>query len=125
MVLFRAFGVLLILLSVSVPFLSTLEGVWRTVVLPAVALSIAALTGLNSFFQWQAQWQGFRHTQFALEYLLAKWEMEIIKARHHPDEQQAVEIALTATDMLLDRAREATASETGKFFEGIQLPVAQ
>src|SRR5689334_13520679 len=44
-------GILIILLSVSLPYLATLEGVWRTTVLPVVALIVAALTGLSAFFK--------------------------------------------------------------------------
>ncbi len=44
-------GTLLILLSVSLPYLATLEGPWRTIVLPIVALAVAGLTGLSSFFK--------------------------------------------------------------------------
>jgi hypothetical protein len=57
MVMFRTVGVLLIVLSASVPLLSTLDGLWRTIVLPAVAVSIAVLAGLNAFFQWNETWQ--------------------------------------------------------------------
>ena len=124
MLLFRAFGVAIILLSISVPFLGTLQGVWREVVLPIATLLIAALTGLNSFFQWQTQWQGFRQTQFALEHLLQKWEIEIIWAKNYPEVDKRVEMAMAATSELLDRAREATSNETRGFFEGMQLPSA-
>jgi hypothetical protein len=71
MILFRTTGVLIIVLSVSVPFLGVLEGIWRDTVLPIVTLAIAGLTGLSSFFQWQGAWQRFRQTQFALEHLLS------------------------------------------------------
>jgi hypothetical protein len=125
MILFRAVGVLVILLSISVPFLGTLEGIWRMVILPLTTLLIAALTGLNAFFQWQSQWQGYRQTQYTLEYLLAKWELEIIRAKHCPDPKEATEVALAATHLLLDQAREITASETSGFFAGIQLPATR
>jgi Protein of unknown function (DUF4231) len=62
-ILFRICGVLTILLSVAVPYLGTLEGRWRSVVLPIVALCVAALTGINSFFQWQLEWSAFRTTE--------------------------------------------------------------
>lgn len=73
-IVFRSFGAAVIVLSVSVPFLGALgvDDAWKTAALSVVALAIAGLTGLSSFFQWQTQWQGFRQTQFALEHLLSK-----------------------------------------------------
>lgn len=127
MVKFRVFGVAIIILSVSLPLLGVLseDSAWKNVALSGVALAIAGLTGLNSFFQWQAQWQGFRQTQFALEYLLSRWELEMFKAKYLPDEEEALRSAMEATARLLDLARDATASETAGFFEGVRTPEAK
>src|SRR6202171_4165308 len=57
MLFFRVSGVLIILLSVSLPFLTTLEGLWKTIALPVISLLIAGLTGLNSFFRWESSWK--------------------------------------------------------------------
>src|SRR6266566_4016926 len=54
MFLFRVTGIVVILLSVSIPFLSILDGFWKSIVLPIVALLIAGLTGLISFFRWES-----------------------------------------------------------------------
>jgi hypothetical protein len=124
-ILFRVSGTLIILLSVSLPLLSIVEGPSRDTLLPIVALMIAGLTGLNSFFQWQNAWQGRRQTQRALEYLLSHWELEMIKAKQHPEPQKAIQLALEATERLLDRTKEVTAAETSEFFQGIQLPQSQ
>lgn len=122
MILFRTFGALVIVLSVCVPFLGTLdESAWKSIALSLVALAIAGLTGLNAFFQWQNQWQGFRQTQFALEHLLSKWKLEIVKVKYHPDKEEALQTAVEATARLLDQAREATVTETGEFFKGVQV----
>jgi hypothetical protein len=127
MIWFRAVGVAIILLSVSVPFLGALkgDGVWTSVVLPICTLAIAGLAGINAFFQWQTQWQEFRQAQLALEYLLSKWELEIFRARRLPDEDRAIEMAVEATDKFLDSAREATAKETGRYLESVRLPDTQ
>jgi hypothetical protein len=122
---FRIVGVTVILLSVSLPFLGTLEGAWRSVALPVVSLLIAGLTGVNAFLNWQQQWQSFRQTQFTLEYLLQRWELDVIQARYLPDEEDAIIMIYTATQKLLDQAREATASETSEFFKGTQLPAGK
>jgi len=108
-----------------VPFLATLEGVWKELVLPSVAVAIAFLTGLNAFYQWQTQWQGNRETQYALEHLLAKWEVEIVKTRFESDRDKAVDLAIDATDRLLDQAREITSSTAGEFFRNLKIPTAK
>lgn len=124
-ILFRLVGGSLILLSVLVPLLATLEGIWKELVLPSVAVAIAFLTGLNAFYQWQTQWQGNREAQYALEYLLAKWEVETVKARFESDRDKAVVLAIEATDQLLDQAREVTSSTTGEFFKNLKIPTAK
>lgn len=124
-ILFRLVGGSLILLSVLVPLLATLEGIWKELVLPSVAVAIAFLTGLNAFYQWQTQWQGNREAQYALEYLLAKWEVETVKARFESDRDKAVDLAIEATDQLLDQAREVTSSTTGEFFKNLKIPTSK
>lgn len=119
--LFRGSGLFLILFSVSVPFLATREGFWKETVLPAVALVIAGLTGLNAFFQWQEQWRGFRQAQFTLEeHLLSLWEVKIVKAKQETQVEEAIKIALQATEELVEKARQAIAAETGQYFERVQ-----
>ena len=124
-ILFRLVGGTTISLSVLVPFLVTLDGPWKTLALPAATVLIAALTGLNAFFQWQTQWQSHRQTKYALEHLLSKWEIEIIKAKLQASPDKAIETAIGATSTLLDQAREITSSTTGDYFKSIQLPSAR
>jgi hypothetical protein len=122
MVLFRTFGVLVILLSVSVPFLGTLEGLGKTIVLPVVSVLIAGLTGINAFFNWQSQWQQFRLAQFTLENLIARWDFEIMQARSEEDEDKAIDLAVQATRDLMEQASRVTQAETADFFRGVQSP---
>jgi hypothetical protein len=124
MVLFRTFGVLVILLSVSVPFLGTLEGLGKTIVLPVVSVLIAGLTGINAFFNWQSQWQQFRLAQFTLENLIARWDFEIMQARSEEDEDKAIDLAVQATRDLMEQASRVTQAETAEFFGGMQSPSA-
>lgn len=56
MILFRLTGILVIILSVSIPFLTTLDLIWKTIVVPIVAVVIAGLTGLISFYRWESSW---------------------------------------------------------------------
>jgi hypothetical protein len=118
--LFRISGVLVILLSVSLPFLTTLEGPWKTIILPAVSLAVAGLTGLNSFFRWESDWKGYRQTQLALEYLLTEWELQIAEAKCQIDIQKGIDIALQATRQLISTSRTTMSVEAEEYFKRVQ-----
>jgi len=123
--LFRISGATIILLSVSVPLLSIINDPARNIILPVVTLVIAALTSLNSFFQWQNAWQSRRQTQFSLEYFLSNWELAMLRAKYETDTAKAIDLAIAATENLLNRTREISGAETAQFFENIQLPQSQ
>lgn len=125
MLLFRLSGVLVILLSVSLPLLATLEGFWKTLVLPVVALLVAGLTGLTSFFRWESGWKGYRQAQFTLEYLLTTWELQITEASHQADVQKGIDQALQATRQLLDATHTAVSTEAEEYFKRVHIPRAQ
>lgn len=122
---FRFASVLIIVLSASLPLLSTLrEGIWISIVLPIVALTITGLSGLSAFFHWESNWRGFSQTCFALEYHLKAWELKIIEAKYEADPQKAIDIAMQATKQLLDEAHAVTNEESEEFFKRTQLPKA-
>lgn len=125
MFLFRVSGILIILLSVSLPLLATLEGFWKTLVLPIAALFVAGLTGLTSFFRWESGWKGYRQAQFTLEYLLTTWEVQIAQASHHTDVQEGIDQAFQATKQLLDATRTTISAEAEEYFKQVHIPRAQ
>lgn len=125
MFLFRICGVLVIVLSVSLPLLATLEGYWKTLILPVVALFVAGLTGLTSFFHWESGWKGYRQAQFSLEFLLTNWELQITEASHHTDVQAGIDLALQATRQLLQATQTAVSAEAEEYFKRVQIPRAQ
>lgn len=125
MLLFRICGVLVILLSVSLPLLATLEGFWKTLVLPLAALVVAALTGLTSFFRWESGWKGYRQAQFTLEYLLTVWELQIAEASQHSDAQEGIDQACQATRQLIDATQTTVSTEAEEYFKRVQIPRVQ
>lgn len=122
MIFFRFVGVIVIAISVSVPFIAAQAAPWKDTVISVVALAIALLTGLNSFFGWERAWQGYRQTQRVLDHLLALWELRIIEAKYQADTQKAIEMAIRATDQLLLAARATTSTETTEYFKQVQMP---
>lgn len=121
-ILFRISGALVIILSVSIPFLTILDGFWKTTVLPLVALVIAALTGLNAFFRWEGDWKRDLQAHIALEHMLSIWEVQITEAKQEPDVQKGIAKVVQATKQLLDNAKDITATETEEAFKLVQFP---
>ncbi len=122
MLLFRIVGLLIIIMSISLPFLSSQKGWILTTVLPLVSLMIATLAAINSFFQWQTVWQVHRQTQYSLEYLLRRWSLEITEAKCKSDRGEAVRFAIEATRRLLKEAQTVSSSASTEFFESLELP---
>ena len=122
MMFFRFVGALVIALSVSVPFIAAQTAPWKDAAVSLAALTIAFLTGLNSFFRWEHAWQGYRQTQYALDHLLALWELRVIEAKHQPNTQKAIDMAIRATEQLLLDARAVTSAETNEYFKQVQMP---
>jgi hypothetical protein len=98
------------------------EGASRDIALPIIALALAGLTGLNSFFSWHSAWQDFSRTRFSLEHQLDLYRLGITKASHHDDKVERMDMALQAAEDLLNAAGQLAAKETLSFFERVQLP---
>ena len=124
-VLFRVSGILLILLSVSVPFIAAQTAPWKDTVVSIATLTIAGLSGLTAFFRWEYTWQGNRQTEYALEHLLTMWQLKMVEAKHVADTQQAISLAFQATEQLLLEARAVTSTETTEYFRHVQMPQVQ
>jgi hypothetical protein len=122
---FRVSGVLIILCSVSIPFVSSIsmeDYPWKDTLLSILALSLAALSSLNSFFRWGEEWRSLRQTDALLVSLSAQWETQIANALNQRDHEKAKQLAYEATQTLMNRATEAMNSMTTEYFKGIILP---
>lgn len=75
---FRFTGVAVILSSVTLPLLTTLSFPGKDFVVSALALGIAGLSSLRSFFHWDRSWQLFRQHEIALTAQIARWESAMI-----------------------------------------------
>jgi hypothetical protein len=115
--LFRISGTFVILFSVAIPLLAGLNFPGDDLVVSLIALAIAALTGLNSFFRWERIWRSRRQTEFALAHLLSLYDLRIIEATHQADRQRAKQLAVEATRELLELAQGVTGAETEEFFQ--------
>jgi hypothetical protein len=121
-IIFRLAGTTVIILSLGLPFLSTLEGDLGKQGVRIASFMIAVLTALNSFFNWQKTWEKRVMLKLTLEGLVAQWQAEIIAAKAASDPKSGFERAFTATRELIEKTRATTATETGSFFAGIKFP---
>lgn len=119
---FRAIGVVVILLSLSIPLIAAFQFSKKDIVLTLSAVLIAIATSLNSFFKWEQTWQAFRKTEFALDHLLTVWDLRRVEAMLDPDPIKAREKILTATAQLIEDANKVSGSETQQFFDRIEWP---
>ncbi len=90
--------------------------------LSVMSVTIAALTGLSSFYRWERTWRGNSSAQMALEQLCAKWQLELTNARLILSPEERVKHVYQATDDLLTNARSVVSSESEGFFSGLRFP---
>jgi len=123
--LFRICGSLLIVLSISLPVLSTLKVEMlpeKDLVVSLVALSVAVLSGLSTFFHWHDTWRENTRAKLELRELLAIWELKLLAARQEPDATVRIQTVVTATETLLSEARKVGSSNTEGYFKNVSLP---
>ncbi len=119
---FRVVGIATILLSVTLPAVAASGWPKKDIALSVMSVSIAALTGLSSFYRWERTWRGNSSAQMALEQLCAKWKLELTNARLVLSPEERVKHVYKATDDLLTNARSVVSSESEGFFSGLQFP---
>jgi hypothetical protein len=125
MILFSIFGVITILLSVSLPVLASLKETWGTLVVQIVAVLVAGSTSLMQFFRWESIWKGYSQSGQALNYLLTIWELKITLAKHERDTQKAIDMAVGATQQLIEASHTTIGSEAEEYFQRFQIPRTQ
>jgi Protein of unknown function (DUF4231) len=69
-----------IILSVTLPALASAHFDHKELVISAMSIAIAALTGLGFFYHWERTWRGNSTAQMALEQAVGKWELELKRA---------------------------------------------
>ncbi len=119
---FRISGVAIILLSLSIPFIASLQFAGKDMLLSAFAVLIAILTSLGSFYKWEDTWRSHRQAETALGHLLLLWDFNIIEAKQEADTSKGAEKIIAATQQLLDSAHKVTSAETEEFFSKIEWP---
>jgi hypothetical protein len=119
---FRISGVAVILLSLSIPFIASLQFTGKDILLSAFAVLIAIVTSLGSFYKWEHTWRSYRQAESALGNLLSLWDFRIIEATQETDTSKGMEKIIVATQQLLEEAHKVTSAETEEFFSKVEWP---
>ena len=119
---FRVSGVAVILLSLSIPFIASLQFTGKDILLSTFAVLIAIITSLGSFYKWEYSWRSYRQAESALGYLLSVWDFRIIEATQETDTRKGAEKIIVATQQLLEEAHKVTSTETEEFFSKVEWP---
>jgi hypothetical protein len=123
--LFRSAGVITIIFGVTLPAVAAIDESYfahKDLVLSLMSVTIAALTGLGSFYRWERSWKGRTLSHFAVEVLVAKWELELENARLIVNPSDRLQHAYLATNDLISNFRNVGAAETEEFFSDMQFP---
>jgi len=123
-VCFRLVGIVIIILSLSIPYLSAAGDELLSIGVPIASLIIAVFTALNSFFAWQTMWEKRVRGQHALEGLIAVWETKMVDAEHFADSKERYRKAIDATQELVNATRELMETGTNLFFANLKFPDA-
>jgi hypothetical protein len=63
---FRLSGIVVILVSASLPLLAAFDYWWKDLVVAVAGVVIATVTGLRTFYHWDQMWGVLRRTHFDL-----------------------------------------------------------
>jgi hypothetical protein len=119
---YRVVGISTIILSVTLPALASAQFVYKEIVISAISVIIAMLTGLGSFFHWERTWRGNSTAQVAIEQAVGKWELELKRAEFVIGPSDRVNHAIKATDDLLANTGTVVSSESEGFFSNLHAP---
>lgn len=116
---YRLVGIVTIILSVTLPALASAKFKYNEIIVPAISVVIAALTGLGSFYHWERTWRGNSTAQMALEQAVGKWELELRRAEFVVVQKDRVDHVIKATDDLLANTGTVLSSESQGFFSNL------
>jgi hypothetical protein len=126
---FRACGLALIALSVTVPLLAQLpESVFygpKDIWISVAGLMVTALTAISTFYGWERQWQSRMLTSFDLRYATTMWNLRVAKAEQLTDGAAKNDEFAAAANDYVSAVHAATRSEATGFFAGLQMAVSK
>lgn len=125
--LFRGSGVLVLLLSASLPVLAASDYHSNRLVVAGVGSAIGTLTAVSSFYRWGDRWRIYRRAELDLEAALREWEAKIIEGSlaYGAQSLERSTQALAATQHLIEQTKGIVENQHSAFFEALQLSLPQ
>jgi Na+/melibiose symporter-like transporter len=114
-------GVVVIVLSATLPLLAGLEFDKKDGTLGIVAVVVAALAALRNFFHWDQSWSLLRQADFELTELIRKWKVERQAALRAPEDERP-KLLDKITLAFLDEAQRVRRAESTAFFGRLTFP---
>ena len=118
---FRLTGVAVILLSTSLPLMTIPNYRAKTALISGVGVTIALLTGLRNFYQWDQLWSLLRQSDFELTYLVDKAKLDVDAAPGASDPERHARLNAIAVK-LRDDAEQVRRSESTRYFGSLRFP---
>lgn len=120
----RFCGVIVLVLGASLPIIASWEFrlQWKNFIVSTIGVSIALISGLNTFFGFGEAWK--RHMQAAvdLKNQLAIWELRMAEAASNNNIQERNDKAVRATETLLETVTMIDNRVTKEFLEQFNFP---
>jgi hypothetical protein len=113
--MFRSFGTIVILLSASLPLASLIKKPWQLLVTSALAVCIATMTGINSFYDFQGTWGKSRLAQYRLRYEIMIWDQAVSSALALPPSEQLTALN-SATNRLMQSWNAVVMKRADEYF---------
>ena len=119
---FRTSGTLVLGLSVTLPFLTSLHlGGHKNVVIGVIGVVIAFMASARNFFHWDSVWRIVRTTEFKLTELIGLWRSDVetiaLTGGSDVEAQQ-----LARTKKLIEAAQPVIEAESRDFFATLTWP---
>lgn len=95
----RITGVLVIILSASLPLFALLE--FSKLVVSSISVTIAIITGLKSFYRFNEVYIANMRGMVELKNYVSDWKLAMIQAKHQQNIEEGLRIAIEATATLL------------------------
>ncbi|MBP2478700.1 hypothetical protein JOF53_007572 [Crossiella equi] len=119
---FRLTGILVIVLSISLPLITVLVFPYKDLTIAVIGVAIALCTGLHSFYQWDKNWGLLRRSDFKLTEAYSAWELEMLHAQSLVDGPNKEQKRYDATKSLLDKASVIRGKESESYFDALKFP---
>lgn len=130
-IMHRLVGTLIIVLSVSIPFIVVLPPLpsliypgfpSKDLVVSLFGVLIAFFSGVASFFHWGDLYKANMKAMVEIKNLLLEWQLEMLEAVRHHDSVEGDRLAIKATRKLSNAFRRIDGRNADEHVQYFQLP---